>query len=91
VNRARRSRYAWTVPALVALVTFVAFLPVLRAGFVTWDDDRNFLDNPAYRGLGPTQLRWMWTTFHMGHYVPLAWMTLGADYVVWGMTPAGYR
>ena len=33
----------------------------------------------------------MWTTFHLGHYVPLSWMTLGLDYVVWGMNPLGYH
>jgi Tfp pilus assembly protein PilF len=82
---------AWAVPVLVALVTFVAFAPALRAGFVTWDDNRNFLDNPAYRGLHWPQLRWMWTSFHMGHYVPLTWMTLGLDYELWGMNAAGYH
>jgi len=79
------------VPAVLALATFVVFLPALAAGFVNWDDDENFLDNPNYRGLGATQLRWMFTTFLMGHYIPLTWMTLGMDYVVWGMNPAGYH
>jgi tetratricopeptide (TPR) repeat protein len=69
----------------------VAFLPALGAGFVTWDDNRNFLDNAAWRGLGPTELRWMWTTTHMGHYIPIAWMSLGLDYVLWGMNPLGYH
>jgi Tfp pilus assembly protein PilF len=78
-------------PLAVALITFVVFLPALGDGFVTWDDDRNFLMNQRYRGLGLTELRWMWTTFHMGHYVPLSWMTLGLDYVLWGMNPAGYH
>jgi len=91
VNRTRSIRESWGLPVLVGLITFVAFLPALRAGFVTWDDNRNFLDNPAYRGLGPTQLHWMWTSFHMGHYVPLTWMTLGLDYELWGMNPAGYH
>jgi tetratricopeptide (TPR) repeat protein len=81
----------WAVPLGVALITFAAFLPALQAGFVTWDDDTNFLKNPDYRGLGMEQLRWMWTTFHLGHYVPLSWMTLGLDYVVWGMDPFGYH
>lgn len=67
------------------------FLPALRNGFVTWDDERNFLENPHYRGLGLTNLGWMWTTFHLGHYVPLSWMTLGLDYELWGMNPAGYH
>ena len=91
MNRPPRERGRRIVPVLVAAITFLAFLPVLRAGFVTWDDDRNFLENLAYRGLGWAQLRWMWTTFHMGHYVPLTWMTLGLDYELWGMNPAGYH
>jgi Tfp pilus assembly protein PilF len=78
-------------PLCVGLVTFIAFAPVLRNGFVSWDDDKNFLANPHYRGLGLDQLRWMWTTFHMGHYVPLTWMTLGLDYTLWGMNPRGYH
>jgi tetratricopeptide (TPR) repeat protein len=89
---ARRGTAAsWLIPLIVAVATFVAFLPVLRAGFVTWDDNRNFTGNPYYRGLGWTQLRWMWTTFLTGHYIPLSWMTLGLDYVLWGMNPAGYH
>ena len=81
----------WTIPVAIALVTIVAFLPVLRNGFVAWDDDKNFVENPHFRGLGLEQLRWMWTTFHMGHYVPLSWMTLGFDYELWGMNPTGYH
>ena len=81
----------WGVPALIALLTIVAFLPSLSNGFVTWDDDKNFLNNPHYRGLGPSNLGWMWTTFRLGHYVPLSWMTLGMDYVAWGMNPFGYH
>src|SRR5437016_4518841 len=80
----------WLVPALIALVTFAAFLPALQNQFVDWDDQRNFLDNPHYRGLGWTQLYWMWTT-HLGHYIPLTWMTLGLDYLLWGMNPLGYH
>ena len=66
-----RPRIDWGVCLLLALVTFIAFLPALQNDFVNWDDDRNFLDNPDYRGLGPAQLKWMWTTTHMGHYMPL--------------------
>src|SRR2546428_198361 len=80
----------WLAPLLIALVTFAAFLPALQNEFVDWDDQRNFLENPHYRGLGWTQLRWMWTT-HLGHYIPLTWMTLGLDYLLWGMNPVGYH
>jgi protein O-mannosyl-transferase len=78
-------------PLAVAGATFLVFLPALQNGFVSWDDDKNFVDNPHFRGLGLDQLRWMWTTFHLGHYVPLSWMTLGLDYTLWGMHPVGYH
>ncbi len=81
----------WIAPVIVALCTFVAFVPTLANSWVTWDDDRNFLDNLRYRGLDAEHLRWMWTTFHMGHYIPLSWMTLGLDYELWGMDARGYH
>src|SRR5690242_7148466 len=87
----RASAMAWIVPLAIALVTLITFAPALTNGFVSWDDGKNFVENQHYRGLGPSQLEWMWTTFHMGHYVPLTWMTLGADYLFWGMNPAGYH
>ena len=86
-----RWRSSFVVPAALALTTFIVFLPALKAGFVNWDDDTNFLNNGNYRGLGAAQLQWMFTTFLMGHYIPLTWMTFGLDYVVWGMNPAGYH
>src|SRR5213593_2605654 len=91
VTRALTQRWVYRlVPVLVALVTFAAFLPALQNQFVSWDDDENFLDNPHYRGLGWSQLHWMWTT-HQGHYIPLTWMTLGLDHLLWGMKPVGYH
>src|SRR5713101_811196 len=81
---------SWLVPLLVVLFTLTAFLPTLQNQFVNWDDAENFLENPHYRGLGWTHLRWMWTT-HWGHYIPLTWMTLGLDYLLWGMNPFGYH
>lgn len=81
----------WLPPGLVVVVTLAAFLPALGNGFVSWDDPGNFLDNPHYRGLGPVQLRWMFTTFHAGHYIPLTWLSLGVDYLLWGLHPGGYH
>ena len=75
----------------VAAATFIGFAPSLQNQFVDWDDLENFTTNPFYRGFGWTQLTWMWTTVLLGHYVPVTWMTLGVDYLVWGMNPAGYH
>lgn len=80
-----------SAPALAAALTFTVFLPALHNGFVNWDDFENLRDNYFYRGLGWTQLKWMFTTFHMGPYQPLTWMSFGLDYLIWGMSPFGYH
>ena len=90
-SRAPRNVRRALVPAAIFLVTLLAFLPALDGQFVNWDDDRNFVDNAGFRGLGWTQLTWMWTTTLMGHYIPLTWMTLGLNYVLGGMSPWGYH
>ena len=85
------ARVRWLVAAAVGILTVSAFLPSVQGEFVTWDDNRNFLENPHYRGLGWPQLRWMWSTTLLGHYIPLTWMSLGLDYALWGMNPVGYH
>lgn len=81
----------WIIPALTALVVVAAFSSALPGGFQQWDDVVLLVDNPAYRGLGWSNLKWMFTTNLMGHYMPLTWITYGLDYVVWGLNPYGYH
>lgn len=78
------------IAAAVALITFVVFLPSLDNDF-NYDDDETILRNEHYRGFGAENLRWMFTTFHMGHYQPLTWVSLAADHALWGMNPRGYH
>jgi hypothetical protein len=88
---ASRALDRWAAPGILALATFAVFLPALDNGFVDWDDDKTLSENPHFRGLGWNELRWMFTTFHTGHYQPLSWITFGFDYLVWGMNPAEYH
>src|ERR671923_1602028 len=88
---ATKSSTVWVTPTVVALITGITFLPILWNQFVDWDDYDNLLNNPNYRGLGWSQIRWMFTTFHMGHYQPLSWVTLAVDYLLWGLNPVGYH
>ena len=45
------------LPWLVFVLAAAPFLPALTQGFVAYDDDVLFLNNPYYRGLGAEQLR----------------------------------
>jgi hypothetical protein len=76
---------------LVALVTLLVFLAAVGNGFVNWDDDVNLTGNPWFRGFGADNLRWMFTTTLMGHYIPLTWLTFAADQALWGLDPRGYH
>jgi protein O-mannosyl-transferase len=67
------------------------FSPALQYGFILWDDDRNLLTNPYYRGLGWAQIRWAFTSAVMGHWIPVTWLTFGVDHALWGMNAFGYH
>ncbi len=86
-----QSPYAWLAAIPLALITIAAFLPALDNGFVHWDDDKNFLANPNYRGLGAAQRKWALSTFWLGVYQPLAWLLFEMQYALWKLDPRGYH
>ena len=86
-----RDRRAWGLALLAAVLAFVVFVPALGNEFLNWDDEPLLLNIDDWRGLGPAQLRWMFSTYHFGHYQPITWLTYGLDYVLWDMNPTGYH
>lgn len=79
------------LPIAVALLAALPFVPSLSGGFLRWDDVSALVETDAWRGFSPANLRWMWTTFHMGPYQPLSWMTYALDHAIWGLVPFGFR
>lgn len=77
--------------ALIAISTFVAFAPGLDNAMLNWDDDRNFLENESYRGIGVEQLKWALSTYHLGVWQPASWVLLGAQFEIGGLTPKTYH
>ncbi len=75
----------------LSVLAFLLFIPALGHDFVNWDDDINLIGNRDFRGLGLSQLRWMFTTTLSGHYIPITWLTFGLDFALWGMNPLGYH
>lgn len=79
----------WLFPAALLLVTFVAYLPAVRAGFI-WDDDAYVTDNSTLESLGG--LRRIW--FEIGatdQYYPLVFTSFWIERHLWGETPLGYH
>jgi Tfp pilus assembly protein PilF len=69
----------------------VVVFPLAVLGKFQWDDYPLLVENSAYRGLAWSNLRWMFSTNLMGHYMPVTWITYGLDYVLWGLEPFGYH
>jgi tetratricopeptide (TPR) repeat protein len=70
---------------LVALATFLVFLPVLGFPFLNWDDYDLFVRNEALHTRGVTT--WAFTTRYMEHYQPFSWLTWAGVQRTIGLTP----
>ena len=73
-QRAQPSRL-WMLSALLFAITLAAYLPVLRAEFLPWDDDLNILENVHIRALTADNLHWMFSDIvYARRYMPLGWL-----------------
>jgi tetratricopeptide (TPR) repeat protein len=67
-----------TGAAFIAVLAVVAltFRPVVGHGFLNWDDPDVLVRNPSLDG--PGVVAWAFSTTHLGHYQPLAWLAWAA-------------
>jgi tetratricopeptide (TPR) repeat protein len=79
-----------SAPLLLAVlaVTFVAYLPSLRNGFINWDDNFYVTDNPVMKH--PT-LHGLLTQNLGGNHHPLTMASLALNYLISGMNAGSYH
>jgi protein O-mannosyl-transferase len=76
----------------VALLVFLLYCPVLRNGFVGWDDDIYVYQNPHHHPLTLPALLGTFTSIHAsGNWHPLTELSHAADCAIWGMNPRGHH
>ncbi len=76
---------------LLAAVVWT-FLPSLHNGFVNFDDDSYLYDNVHVQsGLSWQGIRWAFTNLQEGFWHPLTWLSILADYQLYGLDPRGYH
>jgi protein O-mannosyl-transferase len=76
----------------ILLLTFLAFLPSLKNGFLyTWDDNVYITDNPIIRQLNAGTIKAMFTTPVNGTYVPLAILSFSIEYHFFGLNPLPFH
>lgn len=77
---------------LLVALTFLLYSPVLRHGFVSYDDDRYVTGNPQVQaGLTRATLSWAFTTFEQANWHPLTWLSHASDVQLFHLHPAGHH
>jgi len=72
--------------ALLAILTLAAFWPVLRNGFVNYDDPEYVTENPHVQtGLTTANVRWALTSQHGGNWHPLTSISHMLDVQMFGL------
>jgi tetratricopeptide (TPR) repeat protein len=90
--RGRERRYRWMLGACLALLTAVAYAPVVRNGFVNLDDHAyltgNSLIQPPY-----SWNKWLYLVVdrHVDNWHPLTWVSHALDWRLFGNNPVGHH
>src|SRR5438876_10659905 len=79
--------------AVILLLTFIAFFPSLKDGFVNWDDHQYLLENPITKDLSWHNIKHIFNagTFVMGNYHPLTIFTYCLEYHYFKLDPFIYH
>src|SRR5512132_618109 len=74
------------------LLVLLAYLPVLRAGYL-WDDDWYVTENLSLRSLEGLKSIWLQPTRQIvvAQYYPLTYTSFWVEYHLWGLDPIGYH
>lgn len=75
----------------IAFAAILVYLPSLQNGFVNWDDESYISNNPYIRSLDFQFIKWAFSSFYAGFWIPLTWASFAMDYAFWGLNPTGYH
>ncbi len=77
---------------LLLLGTFAVYSPVLKHGFLNWDDDTHLYENSFVRGgLGAENLGDIFTSYVNDVYIPLTTLSFAIEYRFFGLDPFVYH
>jgi protein O-mannosyl-transferase len=76
---------------LIGTCAILVYLPALNLGFVNWDDNVYVYENPSILLPNSGFVQWAFTTFQIGNWHPMTWLSLGLDRILWGPEPMGFH
>ena len=78
---------------LLVIATFIAYMQVLKYGFITSFDDTKYLTSNwnIKAGLTKESIVWAFSTSYAANWHPLTWLSHMLDYELFGMKPFGHH
>jgi protein O-mannosyl-transferase len=74
--------------AIIVMISFIAYFPVLHNGLLYWDDDGYIKNNPLIYSIN---LKELFSQNVMGNFHPLTILTLAIEYHYFGLNETGYH
>lgn len=81
----------WSTAFIIAILTFIVYLPALSNGFVNWDDDIYVYANGYIRNIDLNFFKWAFTSVVQSSWHPLTLLSYALDFSVWQLNPKGYH
>ncbi len=78
-DRGRPTYWRHILPFAIFLLVPITFMEAIGGGLVYWDDNVLIQNFHPYYELSGQNIVWMFTTFEMGHYQPLTWLSFALD------------
>lgn len=87
-----RQQLAKIICIALAAVTLLVYAPILRNGFVNYDDPDYLINNPHVKaGLTWNGVVWAFRSAEASNWHPLTWISHMADCQLFGLKPAGHH
>jgi len=77
--------------SLLAVLTCISFRPILRNGFVNWDDNVYLTQNPRAKNFTPEKIPQIFTSFERVQYKPLSFLAFALEDRFFRLDPRGYH
>jgi protein O-mannosyl-transferase len=80
------------ISVLLAVMTFVLYVPIVHNQFINFDDDEYIVNNVHIQhGLNWTAVKWAFTAGYANNWHPVTWLVHIGNYQMFHLHPAGHH
>ncbi len=77
---------------LLVILNLVVYLQLVNYPFIGFDDNYYIFENPnVLFGINWPAVKWAFSTYYMGHWHPITWLSYLLDNHIYGLNPGKYH